>query len=82
MGSSALTLNLARRLAKLEETIAPQRNNRLVLRFEGPGSEKFPQPTQQEIDAGIEILTIHIVEAKDGRPAERDLLRLVVAGAS
>jgi hypothetical protein len=35
----------------------------------GPGSERFPQPAQEEIEEGIEIFTIRFVEAKDGRPA-------------
>ena len=62
-------VHLARRVAKLEKTEALTRDNRVVLRFEGPGSERFPQPTQGEIDAGIEIFTIRFVAAKDGRPA-------------
>ena len=44
-------------------------DNRLVLRFEGPGSEGMPQPTKQEIADGLEILTVRFVKAKDGLPA-------------
>ncbi len=62
-------MNLARRIARLEKTEALKRDNRVVLRFIGPGSEGLPQPTQEEIDDGIEIFTIRFVEAKDGRPA-------------
>jgi hypothetical protein len=62
-------MNLARRLAKLEKAEALTRDNRVVLRFEGPGSEGLPQPAQDKIDAGVEIFTVRFVEAKDGRPA-------------
>ncbi len=60
--------NLARRLEKLENTIA-LRSNRLVVRFEGPGSEEFRQPTQEEIDEAADVFTVRFVEARDGRPA-------------
>ena len=60
---------LARRISKLEKTATLIRENRLVLRFEGPGSERMPQPTKEEIAAGLEIFTVLLVEAKDGRPA-------------
>jgi len=60
---------LARRISRLEKTAAPIRENRIVLRFEGPGSETFPQPTKEDIDRAAQILTIRFVEAKDGRPA-------------
>ena len=60
---------LARRISKLERTAILIRENRLVLRFEGPGSEGMPQPTKAEIADGLEILTVRFVAAKDGRPA-------------
>jgi hypothetical protein len=63
------SVNLTKRLARLEKTGALTRENRLVLRFEGTGSEHFLQPTQEDIDSGAEIFTLHFVEAKDGRPA-------------
>jgi len=62
-------MNLGKRIARLENTEALVRDNRLLLRFVGPGSESFPQPTKEEIDSGAEIFTICFVEAKDGRPA-------------
>ena len=62
-------MNLVRRIAKLEKIETMTRDNRLVLRFEGPGSEGLPQPTQGDRDRDTEILTVHFVEAKDGRPA-------------
>jgi hypothetical protein len=59
---------LARRISKLEKTVTLMRENRLVLRFEGAGSERMPQPTKDEIADGLEILTVRFVAAKDGRP--------------
>jgi hypothetical protein len=45
------------------------RENRLVLRFAGPGSERMPQPTKEEIADGLEVFTVRFVAAKDGKPA-------------
>jgi len=60
---------LVRRISKLEEANAPVRENRLVLRFTGPGSDRLPQPTRHDMDSGVEILTVCFVAAKDGQPA-------------
>jgi hypothetical protein len=60
---------LARRIVRLEKLAAPIRENRIVLRFEGPGSESCPQPTREDIASGAQIVTVQFVEAKDGRPA-------------
>ena len=60
--------NLLRRLNQVEQTLVPPKDHRLVLRFEGPGSERCPQPTEEEM-AGHEVLVIQFVAAKDGRPA-------------
>ena len=62
-------MNLVKRLAKLEKTFAPARVYRVVTRVTGPGSEKYPQPTQEEIDRASGVVTIRLVAAKDGRPA-------------
>jgi hypothetical protein len=35
------------------------------VRFEGPGSEGFPQPTQEEIENCVKVFTIRFVEAVD-----------------
>ena len=64
-----MSLNLVRRIAKLEKTEVLTRDNRVVLRFEGPGCEGLPQPTQEDIERHTEILTVRFVAAKDGRPA-------------
>ena len=59
---------LAKRIARLETLTAPIRENRVALRFVDPGSENSPQPTKEDIDSGVPILTVQFVEAKDGRP--------------
>ena len=63
-------MKLATRIAKLEMASALTRDNRMILRFEGPGSDQLPQPTRQELASVAEICTIRFVAAKDGRPAE------------
>ena len=60
---------LAKRVARLEKLAAPIRENRVALRFVGPGTEGMPQPTKEDIDKGVPIVTVQFVEAKDGRPA-------------
>jgi len=55
-------MNLARRIAKLEKITTDKQLPRLVLRFEGPGSEAMVQPTADELDGNVEIVTICLVE--------------------
>jgi hypothetical protein len=55
-------MNLARRVAKLERIKTDNELPRIVLRFEGPGSENMAQPTQNELDGNTEIVTICLVE--------------------
>ena len=57
------------RLRKLEERLAPKVESRVVVRYEGPGSENLPQPAEDEIDENTRVITVRFVEAKDGRPA-------------
>jgi hypothetical protein len=64
-------MNLARRIGKLEKSAVLTRENRLVLRYIGTGSERPPQPTKEDIDNGAEIFTVRFVAAEDGRPAEQ-----------
>ena len=54
-------MNFSNRLAKLEGLLAPNRTPRIILRYEGPGSERFPQPTQEELDEGWPVLAILFV---------------------
>jgi hypothetical protein len=56
-------VNLAKRVVKLEKSAAPVRGNRFVVRFEGPGSEGFPQPTEEEIDNCVKVFTVRFLEA-------------------
>ena len=67
-------MNLARRLAKLEKTEALTRESRIVLRFEGPGSEDLPQPMKEELESATDVITIEFVEAKEGCPAHLEHL--------
>ena len=53
---------------KLEKFAAPARGNRFAVRFEGPGSEGFPQPTEEEIENCMKVFTVRFVDAIDGRP--------------
>ena len=64
-----MRVSLAKRLAQLEERATAQPSYRVVLRYEGPGTEGFVQPTQDEIDSASRILVIRSVAARDGRPA-------------
>ena len=62
-------IHLTRRITKLEKSAVLIGDNRLILRFEGPGNEGMPQPTKEEIADGLEIFTVRFIAAKDGRPA-------------
>ena len=64
-----MTRTFGNRLARLEERLAPKRPWRIVVRYEGPGSERFPQPTQEEMD-NYPVLTLRFVAAEDGRPVD------------
>ena len=59
-------MNLARRLAKLEDAAAPRRPKRFVVRFEGPGWEKLVQPTKEELDNATKVYTAVIVQSGEG----------------
>jgi hypothetical protein len=61
---------LARRMAKLESQMIPRRKPRIILRFEDPGSERFPAPTQEELEEENPVLTIRFVSTRDGGPVE------------
>src|ERR1700734_3877569 len=58
---------LVTRLARLESKLVPRRRPRIVTRFIGPGSERFPQPTKEEMD-DYGVITVRFVEACEGRP--------------
>ena len=60
---------LGRRLRRLEERFTPQVERRRVVRFEGPGSEGFAQPREEDIDENTRIIVVRFVSARDGRPA-------------
>jgi hypothetical protein len=54
------------RLARLESRMIPRRLPRVVIRYEGPGSERFPQPTEEEMEE-CDVITFKFVAACDGR---------------
>ena len=60
-------MNLARRLAKLEDAMAPKHPKRFVVRYVGPGSEEEAQPTQEELDSATKIYTVVLVDANGRR---------------
>jgi hypothetical protein len=62
-------VNLVRRMVRLEKSLTLARENRLVLRFVGPGSEGIPLASKEDIDNSAEVFTVCFVAAKDGRPA-------------
>jgi hypothetical protein len=61
--------SLVRRLNQVERILAPRKDLRMVVLFEGPGSEHFPRPTEEEIGEN-KVLVVQFVEARDGRPVE------------
>ena len=63
-------MNLARRVSRFERCMAPRRQPRVVLRFEGPGSESLAQPDEAIDDDNNPVVVLRFVEAKDGRPVE------------
>jgi hypothetical protein len=65
-------MNFSKRIATLERFLVPKRQPRIILRYEGPGTERFPQPTQEELDEARLVLVIRSVGAKDGSPVEPD----------
>jgi hypothetical protein len=51
-----------RRIAKLERVEKRARPYKVAIRFEGPGSEKLTQPTQEELDEAAHIILVRSVE--------------------
>ena len=50
-------------MARLERQMIPRRTSRVIFRIVGPGSEKLPQPTQDELEEGNPVVTFKIVES-------------------
>jgi hypothetical protein len=61
---------IARRISELESRMVPRRTPRILHRYEGPGSERFPQPTQEDLDEGWPVLTMRFFSEQRGHPAE------------
>jgi hypothetical protein len=62
--------NLARRVGKLEEAVAPNRRKRWAVAFEGPGTEGYPQPTEEELEHTTRIWVVRIVATIEDRQLE------------
>lgn len=61
-------MNFTKRVAKLEQLLVPKRRPRIVIRYAGPGTEHFLQPTAEDIADSMGVITLRFVEARDGRP--------------
>jgi hypothetical protein len=60
---------LATRLARLERQMVPLQRPRIVVRFEGPRSEKLLQPNEEDLDENTRVITVRFVESDgNGRP--------------
>jgi hypothetical protein len=59
------TKALRTRLARLGSEMIPRAVPRILCRYIGPGSERFPQPTQEELDEGWPVVTMRFVGAED-----------------
>jgi hypothetical protein len=64
-----MTRGLGRRLNRVESALIPRQDLRIVVRYEGPGSERLRQPTEEEIRKAWRVLTVRFVAARDGRPS-------------
>jgi hypothetical protein len=53
-------MNFARRLSKLERRRSLSGPARILVRFEGPGSEGLPQPTEP-VDENAQVLVVQFV---------------------
>jgi hypothetical protein len=62
-------MKLARRVSRLERIQAPTRPPRIVVRYEGPGSENLPQPADEDIDENDHVIVVRFVSAKDVCPS-------------
>jgi hypothetical protein len=59
-----MTRGLVRRLNRVESELVPRQAYRVVLRFEGPGSERFPKPTEAELREANIVLNIRSVHTE------------------
>jgi hypothetical protein len=66
--------SLARRLRKLEETVAPKRSKLWVVAYEGPSTEGYPQPTAEEFEQASRIWVVRIVATREDRQLESGAL--------
>ena len=50
-------------MARLERQIFPIQLSRIAVRFEGAGSQKFPQPKEEDLDENTRVITVCFVES-------------------
>jgi hypothetical protein len=62
--------SIASRLRRLENITTPERRSRVLVRYEGPGSENLPEPNEEDYYDATTVITVRFVAAKDGRPVE------------
>jgi hypothetical protein len=61
------------RVSKLERTMIPRRQCRIVVRFEGSTTLSRPET---EMDEHTKVIRVRFIKAKDGRPANpEDLMQ-------
>jgi membrane protein implicated in regulation of membrane protease activity len=53
-------MNLVRRVSKLEKILAPTQQRRVVIRYEGDGSEAL---AQEDIDENTPVIVVRYVDA-------------------
>ncbi len=56
-------MRLTKRIARLEAVARPQRQPRVVIRYEWPGSEDFLQPSEEELDENDQVVVVRFVES-------------------
>jgi len=64
-------MNFRRRVSRLERRMIPERPQRVVLRFEGPGTEGMSQP-EEDIDENTLVVVIHAVETRPVEPTAQE----------
>ena len=65
-------MKLTKRVALLERIALPGDQQRIVIRFVGPGSENLTQPTEEDMRCGTPIITVQFVEGRPEEPGRHD----------
>jgi hypothetical protein len=62
-----MTRGLSRRLSRVGSALVPRKQYRIAMRYEGPASERFTQPSEQDIREANIVLNIRSVRTLDER---------------